>query len=812
MLAAMRRIAFTVATLVLLPLAVRAGESPKTHKLKRADKKLQSEINLAIRKGTTWLLKQQERDGSFPYRRGGEAENFTSGGTSLALLTLLHCGVKPTDRSIRKGLDFLRKDYEERKDQTPKYKSGLKVYETAVTVMVLAQLGTEKEEKGSRRARRKACLEKADRHWMQEMTDWLVEHQLSNGAWGYPYAGSDTSNSQYAVLALKEAKRLKMKVPAKVFEEALDFWLAQQEQEGPKVKRHEETGGDGVFDADRTVARVWDHARGWGYRSPKPSGSMTAAGVAVTAILRTELRNATKRREAERAMHDGLAWLGEHFSVTENPGSTRHLHYYLYGLERAGVLGGVVWMGEHRWYADGARYLVDAQERDGSWSTNERSGEGVVDPCFALLFLARSTSHSYGLTPITPTEPAVLEEGDESTAPTPRVDPAELNAVLTALAPVVAEAVRAEEDGDAERLLAAMSDLLPLREMLRDLLERMKSPSHRVTIHAALEDVESWLADYGASVEALPEVADDPGRPAAQEPPAVEPPAPDEPVAQAPPPVPDDEPAPHPLLAELESTRTLSTWCRRAETLYADLASPEERAALARKAADHAGIIALPALARWFREEESSMARVGIHEALAEVGGWRLARLMRRHARRDEPARRTDALEVIYRCLLKPDEEEPERPFVRAIREFHRLRDRRLSRGILRRLDAMDAPGVAALGQSLYVKDFGVHDDTIAMLAKKRDPRAVPPLVYKMNRFKFDHREQLPAHLALVRIGWPAVPPLIDRLDDKAAGTWISWTLRKITRESTGTQKRKWHEWWKKEKARHPELAEVPED
>ena len=56
------------------------------------------------------------------------------------------------------------------------------------------------------------------------------------------------------------------------------------------------------------------------------------------------------------------------------------------------------------------------------------------------------------------------------------------------------------------------------------------------------------------------------------------------------------------------------------ETLYADLASPEERADLARKAADHAGIIALPALARWFREEESSMARVGIHEALAEVG------------------------------------------------------------------------------------------------------------------------------------------------------------------------------------------------
>ena len=171
---------------------------------------------------------------------------------------------------------------------------------------------------------------------------------------------------------------------------------------------------------------------------------------------------------------------------------------------------------------------------------------------------------------------------------------------------------------------------------------------------------------------------------------------------------------------------------------------------------------------------------------------------------------------VSVSCLAAPvasfAEEEPERPFVRSIREFHRLRDRKLSRGILRRLDAMGTPGVAALGQSLYVRDFGVHDETIQMLARKRDPRAVPPLVYKMNRFKFDYREQLPAHLALVRIGWPAVPPLIDRLDDKAAGIWISWTLRKITRETTGTQRRKWHEWWKKQKLRHPELADLPEN
>ena len=291
--------------------------------------------------------------------------------------------------------------------------SGLKTYETAVTVMALAQLGTERDPPRRGRGRKQSLLEESDRHWMQEMTNWLVEQQQSNGGWGYPFDGTDESNSQYAVLALKEARRLKMRVPTKVFEDALDFWVSRQEKDGPRVRRHEEQGGDGVFEAQRTVARVWDHARGWGYRGSEARGSMTAAGVAAAAIVRSELRSRKKRLAAERAMYDGLAWLGQNFSATGNPGSTRFHYYYLYGLERAGVLGGVVWMGEHRWYAEGARYLVDAQERDGSWVTTEPCGAGVVDPCFALLFLARSTSHSYGVT-VTPEGPVNLDGGRQA--------------------------------------------------------------------------------------------------------------------------------------------------------------------------------------------------------------------------------------------------------------------------------------------------------------------------------------------------------------------------------------------------------------
>jgi hypothetical protein len=256
----------------------------------------------------------------------------------------------------------------------------------------------------------------------------------------------------------------------------------------------------------------------------------------------------------------------------------------------------------------------------------------------------------------------------------------------------------------------------------------------------------------------------------------------------------------------------LSEWCRRVKALYESTEAPQGRAALARQMATRAKLLALPALEDLFEEETAAEAREGVHEALVIVGTGRVARLLAGYAVRSRQTHWRNALDVIYRCLERPEAEEKERPFQRAIRAFHRLKDRALTLEIITRLDEMGREGVAALGEVIYVEDFGYHDHTIALLAEKRDGRAVPPLVYKMNRFKFEYRVQLPAHEALLRLGWYAVPELIDRLDNKAAGIWISWTLRKITGETMGTDKRKWHDWWKRERVRHPELFEDPDE
>jgi hypothetical protein len=222
--------------------------------------------------------------------------------------------------------------------------------------------------------------------------------------------------------------------------------------------------------------------------------------------------------------------------------------------------------------------------------------------------------------------------------------------------------------------------------------------------------------------------------------------------------------------------------------------------------------VALGPLTDLFDEEQVEAARPALHQALAEVGtprlaAWLTARTQRRHA-----ACWTNVLDVLYRVLERPEAEEPERLYLPVVRAFHQRRDRKLTLGILQRLDAMGREGVAALGEVLYVGDFGYHTFAIERLATKKDARAVPPLVFKMNRFRFDAAEQFPAHDALLQLGWHAVPGLIDRLDDKAAGIWISWTLRKITGETMGTDKRKWHDWWKGEQVRHPELFEDPDE
>jgi hypothetical protein len=64
--------------------------------------------------------------------------------------------------------------------------------------------------------------------------------------------------------------------------------------------------------------------------------------------------------------------------------------YFLWSLERVGVMYGVETIGRIEWYSWGADYLLRTQLADGSWRSNFHGASGEVNTSMALLFLNRT--------------------------------------------------------------------------------------------------------------------------------------------------------------------------------------------------------------------------------------------------------------------------------------------------------------------------------------------------------------------------------------------------------------------------------------
>jgi hypothetical protein len=72
--------------------------------------------------------------------------------------------------------------------------------------------------------------------------------------------------------------------------------------------------------------------------------------------------------------------------------------YWLYAVERSGMLYGTENFGKHEWYIEGADWLLANQKPDGSWHNPDgHSGKvtnfpgAIGDTGFAILFLRRAT-------------------------------------------------------------------------------------------------------------------------------------------------------------------------------------------------------------------------------------------------------------------------------------------------------------------------------------------------------------------------------------------------------------------------------------
>ncbi len=219
---------------------------------------------------------------------------------------------------------------------------------------------------------------------------------------------NDNSNSQYAALGLRACHDAGIILPAAVVDKALEWWKkTQKTDKGPEEPLIE--GGVNGPERPKSGATVATSVtqnkampQGWCYRDHgdhKAYGSMTAGAVGSLAIYHYIKDNDEGKKRSwkrDKDIHEGLQWMAKNFSVTYNPGPYEHgnpkfeenskhqYYYYLYALERAGMLYGTEMMGAHKWYPEGAKVLIANQKADGSWGS-------TVETCFAILFLKRAT-------------------------------------------------------------------------------------------------------------------------------------------------------------------------------------------------------------------------------------------------------------------------------------------------------------------------------------------------------------------------------------------------------------------------------------
>jgi hypothetical protein len=365
-------------------------------------------VNEAIERGARWLRQTQRGDGTWqsPYNRG-----YPMGATALAALTLLKCGARPDEPVVEKAFAFLRTQ-----PLTTTYEVGVLLMAIAARYAPAHEtFEPDAEDRYGASTRPKdpcqLAISKEDLAWMKRGVDFLLGAQNADGVWRYPGPadGTDLSNTQYALLGLQAANRCGELVPPKVWLAALEYLVAKQEAFGrPCMYKGNEVRGRYRFQwSEPALARGFRYVPG--QEGFPVSGSMTTAGLAGLIICQSELWGSRRftgelRQKTRHGIRDAMAWMQQHYDVTTNPleppppgGNAPQAEampfgrregwylYYMYGLERAGILGRFRFLGPNDWYLDGAEEVMRQQAPQGSFGD-------AVDTCFALLFLKRATS------------------------------------------------------------------------------------------------------------------------------------------------------------------------------------------------------------------------------------------------------------------------------------------------------------------------------------------------------------------------------------------------------------------------------------
>ena len=398
----------------------------------------QKKVNAAIDNGVEFLKKAQLHNGSW-------GEKHPVGMAALPGLTLLECGVPADERHVQKAAVYIRKSVPEL----------TATYQLSLAILFLDRLGDPADEPLIRTmALRLLAGQRASGGWSyqcpitsekEERSLWTILEATR------PHSSLDlvtTKSGDKGLDALftssygdKPAKRPGVTIPlpgptedekkqAKKMYDGLSSDLKDMPALKPPTKNDQMPDADGTDNSNTQFATLglWAAGRhgvpmeralallakrfqvsqasngGWEYRyAPNPEGgdkpAMTGAGLlglavghGVTADLKGEdVEKAGEDPKVEKGMKAFGQWIGNAHRGKARQRPLEKNYYFLWSVERVGMLFGRKTIAGHEWYPWGAEDIVAMQEADGGWHNGDYAGAvPPIDSSFALLFLKRA--------------------------------------------------------------------------------------------------------------------------------------------------------------------------------------------------------------------------------------------------------------------------------------------------------------------------------------------------------------------------------------------------------------------------------------
>jgi hypothetical protein len=284
----------------------------------------------------------------------------------------------------------------------------------------------------------------ADVPLIESLTVRLLAGQNGQGAWGYncpPIGEAEVARLTRLIRQRNELKGTRelpkgQKRATKDLPREIQQQLALVQRLGPRAGAGQDmmTRGDNSNTQFATLA-LWAAARhgaptdkalallakrfrrsqnadgSWGYhystlRTMPGTPAMTCAGLLGLAVGHGLVwgpgdSSAAKRRaRPDPAVEKGLKALAAHLGTKTMAGKRSKVRlkvpfnlYFLWSVERVGVICNLPEIGGKDWYGWGAEILLDHQRSDGGWHAGPEVYPGAhphVDTCFALLFLRRA--------------------------------------------------------------------------------------------------------------------------------------------------------------------------------------------------------------------------------------------------------------------------------------------------------------------------------------------------------------------------------------------------------------------------------------